>query len=143
MTQTVEAILDKYTLRKTVVRQIVLSFLLQSKFPVAPPKIFSYVVSEKEGVAESTVYRELNTLFEKGVVRKTYLFDDKESYELATRKHHHHVVCKDCKDIQNVESSEVEEALKRLQETLEEETIFNNITHHLEFKGVCNNCENA
>lgn len=143
MAHTVEAILEKYSLRKTAVRHIVLSFLLQNTYPVAPPAIFKHVTLKKEGVAESTVYRELNTLFEKGVVRKTYLFDEKESYELATRHHHHHVVCVDCNDIQDVESGEVEKVLKKLQDLLEKETIFNNISHHLEFKGVCNNCENA
>lgn len=124
-------------LRMTRVRRKILEFLEDSKFPVSAPDI----ANEFSEVNKSSIYRELDTLFKKKIVQKVYLFDERESYELAHRKHHHHLRCEKCECISDVSSQKLEKALESFEGALEEETDFISISHHLEFEGVCKNCK--
>ena len=58
------------------------------------------------------------------------LSDNKTYYELATREHHHHVVCVRCDDVQDVV---VKHDVKQFESKIKRTTNFTLLTHSLEF----------
>ncbi len=90
-------------------------------------------------VDQVTIYRALEAMADKNIVRKVDTKHAYTHYELvATKKHHHHAICVVCGKIEDVElclpttlEREVEKSLKN----------FSSISgHSLEFIGRCKQC---
>jgi Fe2+ or Zn2+ uptake regulation protein len=89
-------------------------------------------------VHRATLYRELDFLEGKQIIRPVFLEDGKQRYEFSDRDHHHHLVCTRCKRIEDVELKDDESELNKLLKT----KIDFQITHHtLEFFGLCGECK--
>jgi Fur family ferric uptake transcriptional regulator len=93
----------------------------------------------KERVDSVTLYRSLETLMEKSLVRPVDLRHGHTDYELVQEgKHHHHIVCEKCGAIEDFEWCP-DEALKN--KILKNTTNFKKLTDHsLEFFGICKKC---
>ncbi len=127
-------ILSSHNQRVTAPRIQILSILKQSKDPLTISEIHSKLSGSNTDLA--TVYRTLNLFAALKIVSEIDFRDDYRRFELTIdRHHHHHIVCRECGKIDNVEPCGLEEIEKLLAGKGYKE-----VTHSLEFFGVCERC---
>ena len=124
------------TSRNTQARLALERLLQHIPKPLAEPEI-----RQKLGfsVHKTTIYRLLGKMIKEGHVQVTLFEDGITRYELV-RAHHHHVVCRKCK---HVEEITVKGDLRVEEACIARRTKFQNISHTLEFYGVCSTCSQA
>lgn len=128
-------ILDSRSQRITAPRLEILSILKENHDPITISELHKKIKNKKIDLA--TVYRTINLFAELNIVSEIDFKDEFKRYELVyDRHHHHHIVCKKCKRIENVETCVLEELEKLLNIKG-----YTEISHSLEFFGVCENCK--
>lgn len=91
-------------------------------------------------VSLDTVYRNLNTLRELGIIEALNFDDGKCRYELAAENsHHHHLVCIKCGESEELDFC----PLQFLDSKLLREKNFRVERHSFEIYGYCQNCSRA
>ena len=124
--------------RITGPRQAILNILRAHRGPLTIKEIFAELPSGDCDLA--TVYRSMHLLESMGMVKRFEFGDGGARFELLAEGddgHHHHLVCTRCSDI-----VEVEECFPReLQERIASRNGFKQVTHKLEFFGVCPRCQ--
>ena len=131
------ATLRRHDRKVTGPRQAILEVLRRHQHPLSNREI--HAALGKRGCDLATVYRNLHTLETMGMVRRFDLGDGTARFERdheGDDGHHHHLVCTACTLIIEVEDcfpTELEQALARRHG-------FAQITHRLEFFGVCKRC---
>lgn len=129
-----KVILNSRSQRITAPRLEILGILKSNHKPLTISEIHSLFRNKKTDLA--TVYRTINLFAELGIVNVIDFKDEFMRYELVyDRHHHHHIVCKKCKRVENVEACVLEELEKLLNKKG-----YSEISHSLEFFGVCENC---
>ncbi|MBV6399307.1 MAG: Ferric uptake regulation protein [Ignavibacteria bacterium] len=129
-------ILKERRLRITYPRIEILRVLKSTRNPVTVLEIHSKIRNKKIDLA--TVYRTINAFLEKQLVTDIDFKDEFKRYELTIdRDHHHHIVCKICGKIENIENCFTDKMVKEA-----EEKGYQEITHSLEFFGICEPCSN-
>lgn len=125
--------------RMTRTRQAVLSALETSKYPLNATELYTQLKKQKIAIDLVTVYRNLATLKELGLVTQLELPQEGQfRYEMNEgREHHHHIRCKSCGRIVDLLLC----PLKKLTEIVEKETRFVVGDHWLEFSGWCPRCQ--
>ncbi len=108
----------------------VFDILEKNKLPIDAATLIS-----KLKVNKTTVYRQLDKLLDEDKILEVELGDGKKRYEIKSRGHHHHIVCKKCGLIEDLELDE-----KMLISRLSKKTNFKIESHNLEFFGLCINC---
>ncbi|MDB5244388.1 MAG: ferric uptake regulator, Fur family [Parcubacteria group bacterium] len=127
-------LLREHGFRATFGRVALLTALQKAKKPVT----VEYVVKNLKGkIDQANAYRAVEALEKKGLVRRIDLGHDHAHYELATGKHHHHLVCDSCGKIADVEIAEQKMERAALRAAREFKSIR---THSLEFFGTCQAC---
>ncbi|PKL77001.1 MAG: transcriptional repressor [Candidatus Melainabacteria bacterium HGW-Melainabacteria-1] len=85
----------------------------------------------------ATVYRNMTAFGEFGLVRPCDFGDGLTRYEWAhSHEHHHHIICQRCRLVEELEHCVVEEL-----EQLVASRGYSNVSHRLEFYGLCQNCQ--
>lgn len=129
--------LRKVSLRATPARIAVLNLLEKTKQPIDVNKIVNFVNNEGIKTDPATVFRIMNMFTQKGITISVQFQEDKARYELANRKHHHHLVCEKCGKIENVSG----QFLCTLGKEIQSKHKFLVKRHSLEFFGLCFNCQ--
>jgi len=129
--------LDEASLKRTQPRLALLEALIENHGPYSIEEIHKLVRSKKLDLV--TVYRCVG-LFEKiGLVRRCDFGDGTARYEFQMGyRHHHHVICKVCRKAQSLETCELNKFDK-----LVKKMGYTEVTHTLEFFGVCETCQAA
>jgi Fur family ferric uptake transcriptional regulator len=126
--------LEKAGLRRTQPRIAILKALIAEHGPFSVDELreFSLLV----GIDRVTVYRVLTAFEELGLVRRCEFGDGTSRYEFAGGgHHHHHVICKRCRKMENVDECISEALMSRVRKMG-----YDDVSHTLEFFGVCQNC---
>ena len=125
--------------RMTRTRRAVLSVLEQSQYPLSPTELYAQLKKRRVAIDLVTVYRNLVTLKELGLVTQLELHQEGQvRYEMKEgRQHHHHIRCKSCGRIADLLLC----PLKKLTAVIEKETRFVVGDHSLEFSGWCPRCQ--
>lgn len=124
----------------TAPRQAILEVLRRHQHPITNKEIHAALGTADCDLA--TVYRNLHTLEDMGMVRRFDFGDGVARFELLEEGddgHHHHLVCTGCSAVVEVEGcfpTELEQALARRHG-------FIRVTHKLEFFGLCPKCAPA
>ncbi|MFT4688266.1 MAG: Fur family transcriptional regulator [Verrucomicrobiia bacterium] len=87
----------------------------------------------------ATIYRSMRLLLELHLVDRFDFGDGVARFELAghhSQDHHHHLICSRCEDVVEVEECFPAE----LQQELARHTGFTQVSHKLEFFGICPDC---
>jgi len=132
----------EHKMKITTQREKILECLLASSAPQTAEKIMAKLKKSKmPGPCDlATVYRCLQQFEKINLVQKSFFHDNGAQYCLndpAQERHHHHFQCKKCQQIMEVDSCFLEEQLKHL-----EKKGFREISHRLEFFGLCPACAN-
>lgn len=121
-------ILKEHGLKTTRQRSNIVQVLLSAEIPLCAEDIFRAV----QNMSLSTVYRTLELLCERGVVKKENILDgDKMFYELADGKHRHYAVCLECGALVHIDVCPVHDAAV---------SGFTVTGHKLELYGYCADC---
>lgn len=124
-------------LKVTAARLAVLETLQKADKPVDSQFLIEEL-QESLGVDRVTIFRILNMLSEKDIIRKLEFREGKSRYEL-NRGDHHHVICEKCGKIEDVTRC----TIGSWQEDIEKNKGFLVKRHSLEFFGLCSDCQKA
>lgn len=110
---------------------------------VGQPVTIPQILAASDGLAQSSVYRNLVVLEDTGVVTRIVTNDDFARYELAERltHHHHHLICSSCGDVTDFSLDDLAEA--SLDDALHEiaaQVGFAVEAHRLDLVGTCATC---
>jgi len=107
------------------------------------PLSLADLLQSGDGLAQSSVYRNLIVLEEAGVVRKVVGTDEFARYELAEdlTEHHHHLLCTGCGAVEDFTlPSRVEQVVEAALATAARRAGFRAVDHRLDLVGLCANC---
>lgn len=137
--ESILSLLKKEGVKITNTRKLLLEFLTSVSSPVSVFDILEFFSKKKNPVNKTTIYRELEFLLGKEIVRSVYIDEKQMKYELAS-DHHHHLVCQKCEKVEEISLEEMEKVFTSFEKKLLKKHSFKNIIHSLEFFGVCKNC---
>lgn len=129
-------LLESVSLKTTPARLAVLSFLSEESNPLTADGIFDHLKVEHNQADRATIYRILETFFQKGIIRRLELGEGRYRYELAGQEHHH-LICENCGAIEDISDCNISE----LEKDIMNKKQFLVKRHSLEFFGVCNTCQ--
>ncbi len=122
--------------RMTEARRRILEVFLSEHGPHSVDEIYRKT-APGVGPDRVTVYRTVLTLEKVGFVKRCDLRDGIVRYEWAEDEHHHHhVTCRNCRQTESLHEC-VPDALLHAVARMG----YQNITHSLEFFGLCGSCE--
>ena len=135
--RTIESILETSGLKKTDARIALLELLIRNKKPLSVKEIT--VKLSNKGVDRVTVYRMLETMHKKGIIRRVETGEREAQYEIIdTHGDHHHVICLDCKKVSDFTGCDAD---KLIAKALSQVKDFKSISHHsFDLFGLCNAC---
>jgi len=132
-----ETLLKKAGLKKTDARVALLDLLASASKPLSAKALSAKLA--KKAVDRVTVYRMLEALSEKGIVRHVEIGSREAHYELTdTRADHHHVICLECKKIADFTGCDADHLIAK---ALKQVKDFKSVSHHsFDLFGVCTSC---
>jgi Fur family ferric uptake transcriptional regulator len=123
--------------RITAPREAILNVLRQHALPLTNREIHRLLNDDCD---LATVYRNLHTLAGMSLVKRVDFGDGVARWELvgdAQTAHHHHLICTGCSTV-----IEIDDCFPRsFEKALANRHHFAEITHRLEFFGICPNCQ--
>ncbi|MEY4366400.1 MAG: hypothetical protein RLZZ305_1744 [Actinomycetota bacterium] len=125
--------------RLTPTRRAIVEALAAADRPLSIPEI----LASGQGLAQSSVYRNLSVLERAGAVARVVTTDEWARFELAEvlTGHHHHLVCSKCGAVSDVRvPDDVEADLDRALGVLAVREGFELLHHRLDLVGVCSAC---
>lgn len=128
-------LLKEAGLKRTKTREVLLDFLAAEHGPFSIEEISEQ--NRAEDLDLVTVYRCMAAFEKVALVRRCDFGDGVARYEfqLDPRHHHHHVICRTCRRSESLESCKLPSYESRLKALG-----YSDITHSLEFFGICKNC---
>lgn len=122
--------------RLTPQRHMILSVIQETDDHLSIEQIAERVQQRNPYVSLSTIYRTLELLRKLGLVRENHLPGEQPHYEAARGNAHHHLICHRCHATIHLD----ETLLGDLNERLQEEYHFHNLTLDLVAAGYCASC---
>jgi Fur family transcriptional regulator, ferric uptake regulator len=125
--------------RYTRNRKAIIEILAGSTRPLA----LAGVLAAGDGLAQSSVYRNLVILEDAGVIRKVAATDEFARYELAEdlTEHHHHLLCSNCGSVEDFTlPARVERTVETALVTAAHRSGFLGSHHRLDLVGLCADC---
>jgi len=135
-----DSFLKKKNLKFTKERQAILKevFLRHDHFDA--DQLLSDLYSKKERVSRATVYRTLDLLLESQLIQTIDLGDRGRYFEhIYGHDHHDHMICVTCHKVIEFTNLEIE----KLQDKECEKASFKLISHSLELRGLCQDCQTS
>lgn len=124
-------------LRVTAHRLAVLTYVSKVRQPVTVYEIME-VIRKKYNIDQATVYRNLSSLHEVGLIRRLDFNHGHAHYELETGRASHQLVCSTCETIEKIEGISIDDIVKKM---LKKSRKFKNVTtHSMEIYGLCKEC---
>ena len=118
-------------------RRAIIAALEEQSHPLTIREIHSAIGTECD---LATIYRSMHLLEKMRLVQRFDFGDAVARYELVRHEdheHHHHLICTDCSKVVEIEDCFSEELERRIASG----NGFAQITHKLEFFGVCPACQ--
>lgn len=130
-------LLKNQNLKATKHRSAILEALENNKSPVTAEDLYNKLKEEGISISLSTVYRSLETLHKKDIVKKSVLSDyNKAVFEYNHNEHRHHMICIKCHKVQPITGCPLEEFEKYIESKFD----FTVKGHNLEVYGYCSVC---
>lgn len=124
-------------LRITDHRLATLAYLSKVRQPVTVHEILE-VLRKKYVIDQATVYRNLSSLHEVGLLRRLDFNHGHAHYELETGRPSHQLVCGKCETIEKIEGISIDDIVKKM--VKKSKKFKNTTTHSMEIYGVCKMC---
>ena len=137
----ISVVLRSAGLKVTPIRVAILEFLTKSHGPFTIQQIFQGLKSNKslKSLDLVTVYRNMEKFVSAKLVTECLFADGTPRFEIEdSNKHHHHLVCTSCKRIDPIFYCPVKISIPD-----EMTKGYSNLTHTLEFYGICRKCQRS
>ncbi len=128
---------EEIVFRQSKQRNRILELLRSTESHPTADWLYKQLKKEFPQLSLGTVYRNLTTLIDQGLVKKIHFGSTYDRFE-ANIKPHYHLICESCGKILDFEMP-INDDLNKQAKLL---TTFNIRHHKLEFFGVCENCNN-
>ncbi len=131
-------LLKKHGLKNTRQRSAILDILDGEQVPLSAEDV--YIELKKQDIAAnlSTVYRTLDVMLAKGLIREAGVAgDNRAMYELNRTEHRHYLVCMGCKKITPLDKCPI----KDYENEIARETHYTIAGHRLDIFGFCPQCQ--
>lgn len=130
----------EHKIKVTRQREKIIDCLMAAPQPQTAEEIMAKLKKSKDpGKCDLvTIYRTLHQFEKINLVQKSFFSENSAQYclnDLDDHHHHHHFLCKKCQKITEIDSCLLESQLKAL-----EKKGFREISHRLEFFGICPLC---
>lgn len=131
-------ILKNNGLKFTKQREFLLRSLYNSSEHFTPENLYLRIKDKDPNlnIGVATVYRTLNLLEEAGMVTSISFGVQGKKFELATKPHHDHMICKSCGQIIEFEDATIE----KRQAAIAKEYNFELTGHLMQLYGLCLKC---
>ena len=130
-------LLKENKIKLTKKRKGIMNVLETAKTPLSPAEIFLQIKQFLPKANLTTVYRNLELLEQKGLVKQFSFNKSSFYYELVSgRPHHHHLICTRCgrvEDSRILNEEFIDEVVKSSKFKIED--------HRFEFFGLCRPCQ--
>jgi Fe2+ or Zn2+ uptake regulation protein len=137
--ETVALRLGRHQQRMTALRAQLVDLLAATDRPLTIPEI----LDAGNGLAQSSVYRNLVVLEQVGAVHRFVTHDEFARYELAEdlTGHHHHLVCSRCGRVEDLPASEsIERSVAAAVAQAARKVAFRTEQHRHDLVGTCADC---
>ncbi len=124
--------------RMTRQRRAILDELRSSSSHPTAQEVYAGVRKKLPRISLGTVYRNLDTMAERGLIRKLEVGGSQKRFDGETSKHHH-VRCTECNRVDDVEMDRD----SGLQRFLCDTAGYDVVSYHVEFLGLCPRCREA
>ncbi|MFC2571241.1 MAG: Fur family transcriptional regulator [Campylobacter sp.] len=140
-----DALLEKFKkilrdngLKYTQQREVLLKTLYNNDEHFTPERLYFFIKETYPdlNVGIATVYRTLNLLEEAEMVTSISFGSQGKKFELATKPHHDHMICRRCGTIIEFEDQTIE----KRQSSIAKEHGFKLTGHMMQLYGVCKEC---
>ena len=123
--------------RNTIQRQLVIAAVrFLADHPTAD-EVYERITMEYPDISEGTVYRNLNSLVESGLLNKVSVPSGADRFDHMLTKHYH-IKCSHCGKFMNVENMDY---MEDLDEKVAAVTGFKMQSHDIVFNGLCPDCQ--
>ena len=119
-------------------RKAILEVLRRQAHPLTNKEILEALPKNLCDLA--TIYRAMHLLEEMGLVKRYDFGDGAARFEMVSEGddgHHHHLVCRRCAGVVEIEEC----LLRELESRIAAANGFKEVTHKLEFFGICPRCQ--
>ena len=82
--------------------------VLRAEAPLTVTQLYERAAARCPTLAKSTVYRNLETMAQRGEVCRGFLENGESFYSLADTEHHHYMICRDCNRMQDLPTCPME-----------------------------------
>lgn len=134
-----DEIFNKYHLRKTIQRTLILNYLIQNHDHPSAEKIYQFLQSKGLNISLATVYKNLNQLVELNVVKAIQDSDDLTHYDLDNNPHYH-LICKRCGKIIDMDYPTFNQDEQKMLKEAHEKG-FSSLSSDLNIYGICPQCQ--
>jgi Fe2+ or Zn2+ uptake regulation protein len=137
--ETAAACLGRVNQRLTANLESIVTVLAASTRPLT----ITEILAAGNGLAQSSVYRNLVVLEQAGVVHRIVTNDEYARFELAEELtgHHHHLICSQCGTVEDVPASAgLEESVRDAVAQIMRSTGFRTEHHRIDLVGRCGRC---
>lgn len=93
---------------------------------------------KKENIDQATVYRNLSSLHEAGLLRRLDFNHGHAHYELETGRASYNLVCSNCETIEKIEGISMDDMAKKM--IKKSKKFKQTTTHSMEIYGLCKSC---
>lgn len=125
-------------LKVTTDRLELLKILQEKAKPTSIAELHTIASRRNPNLNLTTVYRNMETMEEVGLVQKFNFGENQFLYELRNEQdHHHHLVCSNCRKIIDLEKTFRESFFDQV----ERSHGFKVISHNFEIFGLCSECQ--
>jgi len=123
-------------MRLTSQRQVILEELKKVKSHPTANEVYDMVRKRLPRIGLGTVYRNLDLLAEKGIIRKLEVGGDQKRFDGDVSPHYH---------IRCIECDRVDDIFIEMNDELEKNAAgccsYQILGHHVEFSGICSHCQ--
>lgn len=125
--------------RMTPIRRVLFRFFENCTSPVSLEDIQRKCFGKKHSADFATVYRQLETLVEEGILNRSDVPGKKQYYEVRNI-HHHHFLCTKCQEIQCLQEQVIRESLEEVFFQIQKQGMEID-SHILSLSGTCKKCK--
>ena len=122
--------------RSTIQKELVKNAVFELKSHITADAVYEFINKEHPTIGKGTVYRNLGSLAEQGVIRKLEIPDGPDCFDYLPEKHHH-LKCVKCGKLFDVDMGEMPDFLNSVKNTNGVKIL----DYDIYFKGICADCE--
>ena len=125
-------------MRLTTQRQIILEELAKVKTHPTASELYDMVRKRLPRIGLGTVYRNLELMADSGMILKLEVGGTQKRFD-ATTDTHYHIRCSGCGKVDDIDTP----VMDTLVQTAADSTSYQILGHHVEFTGLCPECQQS